>query len=61
MGRPRALRAPRRRSPGLVLRRSDVPGVEKRYGAGGRTVEGEPLELLLWAAGRRDVARVTVS
>ena len=45
---------------GLVLRRSDVPGVEKRYGAGGRTVEGEPLELLLWAAGRRDVARVTV-
>ena len=46
---------------GLVLRRSDAPGVEKRYGAGGRTVEGEPLELLLWAARRRDVARVTVT
>jgi uncharacterized protein (TIGR03085 family) len=46
---------------GLVLRRSDAAGVEKRYGAGGRTVEGEPLELLLWAAGRRDVARVQVS
>jgi uncharacterized protein (TIGR03085 family) len=46
---------------GLVLRRSDVPGQEKRFGDGGRTVEGEPLELLLWAAGRRDVARVTVS
>ncbi|TQN43366.1 uncharacterized protein (TIGR03085 family) [Blastococcus colisei] len=46
---------------GLVLRRSDDPGVEKRYGAGGRTVEGTPLELLLWASGRRDVARVTVS
>jgi uncharacterized protein (TIGR03085 family) len=43
---------------GLVLRRSDVPGVEKLIGAGGRTVEGPPLELLLWAAGRRDVARV---
>ena len=37
------------------------PGEEKRIGAAGRTVEGEPLELLLWAAGRRDVARVTVS
>ena len=46
---------------GLVLRRSDVPGTEKRYGAGGRTVEGEPLELLLWAAGRRGIARVTVA
>ncbi len=46
---------------GLVLRRTDVDGVEKRYGAGGRTVEGEPLELLLWTAGRRDVARVTVA
>ena len=45
---------------GLVLRRSDVAGAEKRYGDGGRTVEGEPLELLLWASGRRDVARVTV-
>ena len=46
---------------GVVLRRTDRPGVETRIGAGGRTVEGEPLELLLWAAGRRDVARVTVS
>lgn len=46
---------------GLVLRRTDDAGAEKRFGAGGRTVEGEPLELLLWAAGRRDVARVTVS
>ena len=46
---------------GLVLRRTDVEGVEKRVGAAGRTVEGEPLELLLWLARRRDVARVTVS
>jgi uncharacterized protein (TIGR03085 family) len=46
---------------GLALRRTDVPGVEKRYGDGGRTVAGEPMELLLWLAGRRDVARVTVS
>ncbi len=46
---------------GLVLRRTDVDGAEKRLGAGGRTVEGEPLELLLWAAGRRDHARVTIS
>ena len=46
---------------GVVLRRSDGDGEEKRIGAAGRTVEGEPLELLLWAAGRRDVARVTVS
>ncbi|TKJ18204.1 TIGR03085 family metal-binding protein [Blastococcus sp. CCUG 61487] len=46
---------------GLVLRRSDVDGAEKRFGAGGRTVTGEPLELLLWASGRRDVARVTVT
>jgi len=46
---------------GLVLRRTDVEGVEKRIGAAGRTVEGEPLELLLWLARRRDVARVTVS
>ncbi len=45
---------------GLVLRRSDAPGRERRVGAGGRTVEGEPLELLLWCAGRRDVARVSV-
>lgn len=46
---------------GLVLRRSDAPGAEKRFGAGGRTVEGEPLELLLWASGRRDAAHVTVT
>jgi hypothetical protein len=46
---------------GLVLRRTDGPGVEKRFGAGGRTVAGAPMELLLWAAGRRDVARVSVS
>ena len=46
---------------GLVLRRTDAPGVERRLGNGGRTVEGEPMELLLWAAGRRDVARVEVS
>ena len=45
---------------GVVLRRTDRPGVELRIGAGGRTVEGEPLELLLWASGRRDVAKVTV-
>ena len=46
---------------GLVLRRSDVPGQEKRFGDAGRTVEGEPMELLLWSAGRRAVARVTVT
>ena len=46
---------------GVVLRRSDVPGEERRVGAAGRLVLGEPMELLLWAAGRRDVARVTVS
>jgi uncharacterized protein (TIGR03085 family) len=46
---------------GIVLRRSDAAGEEKRIGAAGRTVEGEPMELLLWAAGRRDVARVTVT
>ncbi|MCA0143531.1 TIGR03085 family metal-binding protein [Blastococcus sp. LR1] len=46
---------------GLVLRRSDAPGVEKRIGAGSRTVTGEPLELMLWASGRRDVARVQVA
>jgi uncharacterized protein (TIGR03085 family) len=43
---------------GLILRRSDVPGVEKQFGEGKTVVEGEPLELLLWASGRRDVARV---
>ncbi|WP_448608001.1 TIGR03085 family metal-binding protein [Geodermatophilus sp. URMC 60] len=52
------------RVPGaLVLRRSDAPGVERRYGGGTpeTVVEGEPLELLLWASGRGDVARVEVS
>jgi uncharacterized protein (TIGR03085 family) len=49
------------RKDGLILRRSDVPGMQKHLGAGGTTVEGEPMELLLWLAGRRDVARVTVS
>ena len=56
-------RRPAARLPGaLVLRRSDDPGVAKRVGAGEpTTVEGEPLELLLWAAGRDGVARVRVS
>ena len=47
----------------LVLRRSDVAGVERRFGSGSpeTVVEGEPLELLLWTSGRRDVARVEVS
>lgn len=49
------------REDGLVLRRSDVPGMQKHLGAGGTTVEGEPMELLLWAAGREGVARVEVS
>ena len=46
---------------GLVLQRSDVPGPGKRIRAGSdvTTVEGEPLEVLLWATGR-DVARVRV-
>jgi uncharacterized protein (TIGR03085 family) len=46
---------------GVALRRTDVPGVEQRIGGGARTVAGEPMELLLWAAGRADVARVTVT
>ena len=47
----------------LVLRRSDAAGVERRFGSGSpeTVVEGEPLELLLWTSGRRDVARVEVS
>ncbi len=47
---------------GLVLQRSDVPGPGKRIRAGSSptTVEGEPLEVLLWVNGRRDVARVAV-
>jgi uncharacterized protein (TIGR03085 family) len=44
----------------LVLRRADVPGVERRVGRGEpvTTVTGEPLELLLWTSGRTAVARV---
>ena len=46
---------------GLVLQRSDVPGPGKRIRSGSdvTTVEGEPLEVLLWVTGR-DVARVAV-
>jgi uncharacterized protein (TIGR03085 family) len=51
----------RRARGGLVLRRSDVPDAEQRVGDGRSTVTGEPMELLLWASGRRDVARVQVS
>ncbi|WP_233498536.1 TIGR03085 family metal-binding protein [Blastococcus sp. TF02A-26] len=50
-----------RRVGGATLRRTDVPGVEKRVGRGGPTLEGEPMELLLWTSGRRGVARVEVS
>ena len=52
-----------RRPGSLLLRRSDAPRVQKRYGHAEpcTTVEGEPLELLLWASGREDVARVSVS
>ena len=49
------------REGGLLLRRSDVPGMQKHVGKGDTIVEGEPMELLLWAAGREDVARVEVS
>jgi uncharacterized protein (TIGR03085 family) len=47
----------------VVLRRSDVTGVERRFGRAGtpRTLVGEPLELLLFLSGRRSVARVDVS
>jgi uncharacterized protein (TIGR03085 family) len=47
---------------GLVLQRSDVPGPGRRIRAGSSptTVEGDPLEVLLWATGRRDVAGVRV-
>jgi uncharacterized protein (TIGR03085 family) len=51
----------RRHPGGLVLRRTDSPGVEHRVGRGTATLAGEPLELLLWLTGRRDVARVDVS
>jgi uncharacterized protein (TIGR03085 family) len=46
---------------GVTLRRTDVPGVEKRVGTGGPTLSGDAMELLLWTSGRRDVARVEVS
>jgi uncharacterized protein (TIGR03085 family) len=49
------------REGGLLLRRNDVPGMQKHVGKGDTIVEGEPMELLLWAAGREDVARVEVS
>jgi uncharacterized protein (TIGR03085 family) len=47
----------------VVLRRSDVTGVERHIGRGGtpKTLTGEPLELLLFLSGRRSVARVEVS
>src|SRR3954468_11593396 len=46
----------------LVLRRADVTGAERRVGSGREKVlTGEPLELLLWLSGRKDVARVAVS
>jgi uncharacterized protein (TIGR03085 family) len=56
-----ARRAARGRT--LVLRRADVRGTEKRLGSGERvtTLTGEPLELLLWISGRKDVARVAIS
>jgi uncharacterized protein (TIGR03085 family) len=58
-----ARRAAGGRRGGLVLRRSDRPGVEKRVGSGEpvTTVTGEPLELLLWSSGRRDAARVVIT
>jgi uncharacterized protein (TIGR03085 family) len=46
---------------GVTLRRTDVPGVEKRIGRGGPTLAGDPMELLLWTSGRRGVARVAIS
>src|SRR3954452_10128254 len=51
-----------RRGRALVLRRADVTGAERRVGSGREKVlTGEPLELLLWLSGRKDVARVAVS
>ena len=49
-----------RRPGSVLLRRSDAARVQKRFGFAEPclTVEGEPLELLLWAAGRERVARV---
>jgi uncharacterized protein (TIGR03085 family) len=50
-----------RRVGGATLRRTDVPGVEKRIGKAATTVTGDPMELLLWTSGRQGVARVAVS
>lgn len=52
-----------RRKDGLLLRRSDAARVQKHFGSAEpfTTVEGEPLELLLWTSGREDVARVEIS
>jgi uncharacterized protein (TIGR03085 family) len=50
-----------RRVGGATLRRTDVPGVEKRVGKTATTVAGDPMELLLWASGRQAVARVELS
>jgi uncharacterized protein (TIGR03085 family) len=50
-----------RRVGGAVLRRTDVPGVEKTIGKAATTVAGDPMELLLWTSGRQGVARVAVS
>jgi uncharacterized protein (TIGR03085 family) len=51
----------RRLPGGVLLRRTDRPGVQRRIGTPASTVAGEPLELLLWVSGRRDVARVDLS
>jgi uncharacterized protein (TIGR03085 family) len=58
-----ARRATGRVPGGLRLRRSDVPGMVRRISRAEPpvTVEGEPLELLLWASGREDIARVEIS
>jgi uncharacterized protein (TIGR03085 family) len=52
-----------RRKDGLLLRRSDAARVQKHFGPAEpfTTVEGEPLELLLWTSGREDFARVDIS
>ena len=52
-----------RRPGSVLLRRSDAARVQRRFGSHDPclTVEGEPLELLLWASGRERVARVELS
>jgi uncharacterized protein (TIGR03085 family) len=54
--------AARRHDGGLRVRRTDT-GAEKTVGGSSpsATVAGEPLELLLWLSGRREVARVETS